>query len=693
VKPDDTLDRAAHAHRQLAQALQLARADLAALEEDNQRAHFELQLMMRSRGRRAVMGAKRLVVGTASGLVHPVSSARRLAAAARGGAAALTVLCQFVRGRSLSRVVRSLRTELRRSGLVGTIRRIGQLRSADEIAAVYRRWVSRHTPAAEALAEMARASASLEYQPLISVVTPVHNTDPQLLRACIESVRRQAYPRWELCLADDASDSEATRAVLREYAADPRIKTTRLETNSHISAASNAALALAEGEFVAMLDHDDELAPEALYEVARCLNDHRSADLIYTDEDKFDAAGRRCDPHFKPDWSPDHFLSYMYTCHLMVLRRSLVAEVGGFRVGYEGAQDYDLALRTTARTSRIRHIPKVLYHWRKVPGSAAGEVEAKPWALAAARRALEDHVRERGLDATVQPGLAPGLFRVRFRIAGRPLVTIVLPTDDQTREIDGRRVPLLSNCLRSLVQKTAYANYEILVIDNGRLSDATRAVLETVPHRRVSYSYRGAFNFAHKLNFAVGHARGSHLVVFNDDLEVVASEWLNAMLEYSQQPEIGAVGAKLFFPDGRLQHIGMVLGVCGVAAHAFHMHPGEAAGYAGSAIVTRNYSAVTGACMMTRREVFDAVGGFNERLAIDFNDVDYCLRVRRTGRRIVYTPYAQLVHLESGSFGARLQNPAELKEIRLTWGEVIERDPYYNPNLTPDFPDYRLPLD
>jgi GT2 family glycosyltransferase len=273
---------------------------------------------------------------------------------------------------------------------------------------------------------------------------------------------------------------------------------------------------------------------------------------------------------------------------------------------------------------------------------------------------------------------------------GTPLVTIVVTTDDRTRDVNGREMRLLTNCLHSVVQKTAYPNYEVLVIDNGRLSDESACFLSTVPHRRVSYAYNGAFNFAHKLNFSVRHARGEHLVIFNDDLEVISSEWMSAMLEFSQQPEIGAVGAKLLFPDGRLQHIGMVLGVCGVAAHAFHTAPGSSSGYAGGAHVIRNYSSVTGACMMTRRAVFDEVGGFNERLAIDFNDVDYCLRLRHAGYRIVYTPYAKLYHLESGSHGGREQARTEKDEMCRTWSEVIERDPYYNPNLTRDFPDHRI---
>ena len=672
------------------QALEAAKADLAALEEANQRAHFELQLMMRSRGRQLFVDGKQLVRAVLTGVRHPVRSARRVGSSARLGVASLPAVYRHVRRRSPAGVVRAVRTQVRQSGVIGTIRKIRHLGTLDHSAEAYRRWIARNTPTDEMLAEMRRTSASLPYRPHFSVITPVYNTDPALLRACIESVKAQAYPNWELCVADDASTSEATRAVLREYQGDPRIKVTRLARNSHISAASNAALGLASGEFVALLDHDDTLAPEALFEIASYLNTHADADLIYSDEDKLDPDDMRCDPHFKPDWSPELFLSYMYTCHLMVLRRSLVDAAGGFRVGYEGAQDYDLALRATCQTPRIHHVAKVLYHWRKIPGSAAAEVDAKPWALQAAQRALEDHVRERQLDAEVRPGEAPGLFRVKFHLRQQPLVTIILPTDDRTREVDGRTIHLLPNCIRSVLQKTAYANYEILVVDNGRLSDATQAFLNDVPHRRVSYAYEGAFNFAHKLNFAARHVRGTQIVVFNDDLEIISSEWLTAMLEYSQQPEIGAVGAKLLFPDGRLQHIGMVLGVCGVAAHAYHMHPGDSAGYAGSAMVVRNYSAVTGACMMTRREIFEAVGGFNERLAIDFNDVDYCLRVRKAGYRVVYTPFARLFHLESGSHGARVQNPAELEEMRRTWRDAIEHDPYYNPNLTRDFPDYRL---
>lgn len=592
--------------------------------------------------------------------------------------------------RRFSEITRLARAVLRRDGLRGTLRRLQHAGTVDR-EVEYQRWIATHTPDAQALAAMAQAVESLPSRPTISVVTPVYNTDAAWLRACIESVRQQAYPHWELCLADDASTSAETHRVLDEYAGvDPRIKIVRRVTNGHICAASNDALDLATGEFIALLDHDDELAPDALFEVARFINGHPDVDFIYSDEDKRDMAGVRSDPYFKPDWSPEHFLNFMYTNHLMVLRRSVVDAAGRFRPGTEGSQDYDLVLRIISNSDRVGHIPKVLYHWRKIPGSAAAEPTAKPWGLAAARRALEAHVERLHLDAEVLDGASPGLFRVKRRIHGNPLISIVIPTDDRSRDVDGTLVALLPHCLKSIQQRTAYQNYELVIVDNGRMSDATRDVLAGIPHRRVSYTIEGDFNFAHKLNFSVGHARGEHLVILNDDVEVISSEWLTALLEYSQDPAIGAVGAKLFYPDGRLQHIGVAMGVCGIAAHLHHQAQGYEPGYFGAALGPRNYSAVTGAVMMTRRSVFHEVGGFNEALAIDFNDIDYCLRLRKAGYRIVFTPYAELYHLESGSHGVRTWNPAEADYMKATWPEVLAADPYYNPNLTKAFPDMRI---
>jgi GT2 family glycosyltransferase len=593
--------------------------------------------------------------------------------------------------RRVADVARMARTVVRRDGLRGLFSRARQVGTTDPNAD-YRRWLATHTPTPETLTRLRAEGEGFTRQPTFSVIVPVYNTEPRWLRACVDSVLAQVYPHWQLCLIDDASTSAETVATLEDYASrDPRIVVIRQKENGHISRASNAGLDVATGEFVALLDHDDTLAPEALVEMARAINATPDADFLYSDEDKLDEAGGRCEPYFKPDWSPEQFLNFMYTNHLMVLRRSVVEAAGRFRVGYEGSQDFDLALRVITQTSRVVHVPHVLYHWRKIAESTAADAGAKPWALDAARRALKDHIARTEPDSEVQDDYAPGLFRVKRKIKGQPLVSLVITTDDRSRDVNGTMIALLPHLLRSIVQKTSYGNYEIVVVDNGRLSDATRDVLATIPHRRASYSIDGAFNFAHKLNFSMRHAQGEHVVVLNDDIEVIASEWLSAMLEYSQDPAIGAVGARLLYPDGRLQHIGVVMGVCGVAAHAFHQAPGNSPGYAGSALGPRNYSVVTGACMMTRKEIFDRLGGFNEHLAIDFNDVDYCLRVRQAGYRVVYTPYAELYHLESGSITDRVWNPAETQYMKDTWADIIARDPYYNPNLTRAFPDYRLP--
>jgi len=412
---------------------------------------------------------------------------------------------------------------------------------------------------------------------------------------------------------------------------------------------------------------------------------------VYSDEDKLDLAGARCDPYFKPDWSPEHFLACMYTPHLLMARRSLVQDVGGFRAGYEGAQDYDLLLRMSERTAQIHHVPHILYHWRKLPQSTASAGDAKPWAMDAGHRALEDAMLRRGVSAEVLPGAATGLYRVRFRIEGEPLVSLIVPTTGRPRRIGGARVDTLRMLVRSVRQKTSYPRYEFVIIaDNGEVSDEVRRALEASTHRIVPYQPGASFNFSHKINVGAAHAAGTHLLLLNDDIEVIDSGWMTAMLEYSQQREVGAVGGKLLYPDGRLQHIGIILGVTGGAAHAFHQHGGASPGYASSAVSVRNYSAVTAACMMTRREAFDSVGGFDESLAVDFNDVDYCLRLGKAGFRIVFTPFATLYHHESASFGPRVQSAKEQELMRARWAGVIDNDPYYHPELTRDFSDYRI---
>ncbi|PYR73113.1 MAG: hypothetical protein DMF86_21385, partial [Acidobacteria bacterium] len=561
---------------------------------------------------------------------------------------------------------------------------------------VYDAWFRDQLKSACDPAKTRQAVARLTRRPRISIVTPVYNTDPRWLRLLVDSVRAQTYPEWQLCLSDDGSNRHDTRAALEELSSlDPRITIVRNAANRGISAASNAALDAATGEFAALLDHDDELSPNALLEVARTIDAHPDADVIYTDEDKLELSGRHVEPFFKPDWSPEYLRSSMYIGHLTVYRRTVLDEAGRFRSPFDGSQDYDLALRVTERTDRIHHIPLVLYHWRKIPGSAAGQVDAKPWGLEAARRALADHISRLPIPATVEEQPGNGLWRVKYRICGDPLVSVVIPTDGRIARTPrgSRDLPLC--CIRSIVERTTYKNYELVIVDNGRLSPELLHYLATIRHRRVVYEPTTPFNFASKLNFAAGHAQGEHLLFLNDDTEVISEEWITAMLEFSQQSAIGAVGGKLFYPDGRLQHVGVVLGIGGGACHVFAGQPANSPGYFGSALVIRNYSAVTGACCMTRRDVFDEVGGFDERFATDFNDVDYCLRVRARSYRIVATPFAQLYHHEGATFGSRehIVNPAEVQALSERWAPVIAADPFYNRNLTRSSLDYRLRLD
>ena len=584
------------------------------------------------------------------------------------------------------RVIRSI-------GLKGTLRRYARiLRGRPVNAEVYDAWFRQHRKAA--LADHHPTIEAFPHRPRISLITPVFNTDPRWLERLVDSVRAQTYPDWELCLADDGSTRDDTRAALDRLNGDSKIRIIRLSANAGISAASNAALAAATGEFAGLLDHDDELDPDALYEVVKLLNAHPDVDLVYTDEDKLEFDGTHVEPYFKPDWSPEYLRSTMYIGHLTVYRRTLIERIGGFRSEFDGSQDYDLALRATAQTNRIRHIPRILYHWRKTQGSAAGDTAAKPWGLDAARRALADHVATLPIPATVEDQPGHGFWRVRYQILGNPLVSVVIPTDGRIVQTRHGNRDLLWHCIRSIAQRTGYRNYELLIADNGRLSPQVMALLSEVPHRRLVYEMTHPFNFAAKVNFAARHARGEHLLLLNDDTEVINDEWMSAMLELSQQNEIGAVGGKLFYPDGRIQHVGVVLGIGGGACHVLAGHGGDAPGYFGSALVIRNYSAVTGACCMTRRAVFEEVGGFDERFALDFNDVDYCLRVGARGYRIVSTPFARLYHFEGASFGSRehIVNPAEIKALSDRWSAVIDADPFYNPNLTRSGLDYSLRL-
>ncbi len=520
----------------------------------------------------------------------------------------------------------------------------------------------------------------------ISIVMPVYNVQSQWLWAAVESVRRQFYPHWELCIADDASTSSDTREALAKIEAlsDPRILVQRLPENRGIAGASNAALAMATGEYVGLLDNDDVLTRDALLEMA-CRIDADAPDLLYSDEDKIDENGQHVEPHFKPDFNPEYFFSINYMCHFTVIRRALLQRIGGFRSGFDGAQDYDLLLRATENGERVAHIAKVLYHWRKTASSTALASSAKPQAGEAGLRALNESLQRRGIAANVMAGPFPTTYRAERSIAGQPLVSIVIPFRDKPE--------LLDTCVRSILRRTDYPHFEILGIDNGSVGADTAALMNRLISEdpRVRFVRHDVpFNYSAINNFGAQQARGEHLLFLNNDTEVIDANWLRAMLEHSQRPEIGVVGAKLLYSDDRIQHAGVIIGIGGVAGHAHIMAPASDPGYFARAQLPQNLSAVTFACAMTRRTVFDQLGGLNEReLTVAFNDIDFCLRAVEAGYQIVYTPYALLYHHESRSRGyednaeklARFAK--EIAYMQHRHREILARgDPHYNPNLS-----------
>ncbi|HEX2700610.1 MAG TPA: glycosyltransferase [Acidimicrobiales bacterium] len=535
----------------------------------------------------------------------------------------------------------------------------------------YRRWCERSGPTPGRLAAVAEHVAQLVDPPLISVVMPVFNTEPSWLDEAIRSVRGQLYDNWELCIGDDGSSRPETAAVLEAHlAGEPRIRLIRLPESQGIVGASNAALSLATGELVAFLDHDDELKPQALAMVALRLRDEPGTDLLYTDEDKREPDGRLVEPFFKPDWSPDHLMSRNYVCHLLVVRRALLDKLGGFRPGYDGSQDYDLVLRATELTDGIAHIPEPLYTWRKVAGSTAAEADAKPWALDAARRALADALLRRNTPGAVADGLHPTTYRVRYALRGAPKVSIVIPTRD--------RGAMLRTCIDSIVERSTYTNYELIVVDNQSEDPETLGYLGAVPGLVLRYPFR--FNYSRMMNMACSEADGDLLLLLNNDTVVRSPDWIEALAEHAQRAEVGIVGARLLYPSGRPQHEGIITGYAG--GHAGNVDHG---GYWGLGDVVRNCTAVTGACTMVRPAVYWAIGGHDERLRVAFNDVDLCLRARQAGYDVVYTPYAELSHIEGGTRGvhAHVDDDA-MFEGRWATDRCVDR--FYSPNLSRRWP-------
>lgn len=544
----------------------------------------------------------------------------------------------------------------------------------------YQAWFEKHRVKGEDIPSLRQEAAALVYRPCITIVTPVFNTPRQWLEECVQSVVDQIYEKWELILVDDDSTDPDLLKSLPEIAArDPRIITAKVDKRGGISAASNRGLELAKGEWIGFLDHDDVLEPDALSEHVKWLQAHRDAELIYSDEDKLTEQGFDS-PIFKPDWSPDYFLSCNYICHFTIIRREVLEAVGGFRSEFDGAQDYDLFLRISERTTRIDHIPRVLYHWRRSPGSTADNIRRKPGSLETGRLALEAHLERKGERGHVTVDWRTHAYWIKRELTETKKVSIIIPMRD--------RVDLLARCLESVTRETTYAPYEIIIVDNDSELAETKAYLAGLKHKVLRYG--GPFNFSAINNFAVEQTDSPWLLFLNNDTEVIERDWLTIMAEHIQRPEVGAVGPRLLYPDDTVQHGGIVVGVGGIAEHAFRGFPAEAPGVCRQLQVTRNYSAVTGACLLTRRDVFHKVRGFDEeRLPVTFNDVDLCLKIRREGYLVVYTPFATLYHHESGTRRPPVE-PLETEVMRERWAALLEYDPYYNPNLSRERADFSL---
>jgi GT2 family glycosyltransferase len=589
-----------------------------------------------------------------------------------------------VRGKALIEFCRNLGKQ----GLAAATRELMARYSDGNIRALagYAHWAERYDNIGdEEHKAWQKKLDQLPSRPLISIVVPVYQTPERWLRRCIDSVLEQVYPEWELCIANDASPSAHVRQVLDEYAArDARIKVVHRPVNGHISAASNSALDVCSGTFIGLLDHDDELRPHALLEMAAAIAADPHIRMLYSDEDKVDETGRRFHPNFKPDWDPELLRAQNYICHFSVIDADLVREVGGFRLGYEGSQDHDLLLRCSEQLqpAQVRHIPQVLYHWRAIAGSTALARDAKDYASVAGARAVSDHLERIAAPARVEE-LPHGHFRIRWQLGAQaPKVSLIVPTRD--------RVELLRMCVESVLEKTDYPDYEIVVVDNQSSDQETLAYFDSLASKqnvRV-LRYDAPFNYSEINNWAASQCTGDVICLLNNDIEVISGDWLQEMVSLAIRPEVGAVGAMLYYPDDTIQHAGVILGMYGVAGHIYGGMPRGYPGHGARALVAQTLSAVTAACLVVRREVYQEVGGLDPQLKVAFNDIDFCLRVRAAGYRNLWTPFAELYHHESASRGkedteeklARFRGEVDFMKNR--WGDALLNDPAYNPNLS-----------
>ena len=554
---------------------------------------------------------------------------------------------------------------------------------AQTTAPVYEKWYEEHRVTA---AELEREAAIVfREMPLISILVPAYRTTEKFLRAMIESLRAQSYSNWELCLADASENDSDVLPVVREYQAkDGRIRYQRITENRGIPENTNEALAMAEGDYIGLLDHSDLLAPNALFEVVKAINEDPAREAIYTDEDKISSDGSlHREPHFKPDYDLDLLRSTNYISHFFVVKRSVAEWVGGFRREYNGSQDYDFIFRCTEQAEKTHHIPEVLYHWRISENSTAENIENKLYCFEAGKKAIEDHLERTGETATVDYTNHLGYYRVTYEVKEQPLISIVIPNRDEAQT--------LRACLESIWAKTTYPNYEILIVENNSEKRETLEYyreLKGKPGVRL-LRWPDEFNYSAINNFAVRQAKGEYILLLNNDMELITPNWLELMLGMCQREDVGIVGCKLIYPDDTIQHAGVILGMSGLADHAFPGLPAGAIGYCNRPNLQQDLSAVTAACLMVKKSIYDEVGGMEERLKVEFNDVDFCLKVRKAGYLVVYEPNVQLYHYESKSRGQddtpekRERWANEVKFVSTRWKDILEKgDPYYNRNLS-----------
>lgn len=546
----------------------------------------------------------------------------------------------------------------------------------------YEAWLARHKVDKRTLRR--QKHAAFAQKPLISIVIPLYCTPLPYLKELLESVRRQSYENWQLCLADGSPDDKAKEFIEKHYGREKRIVYRKLKENGGISVNTNEAVALAAGEYLMLCDHDDTLEPDALYEIVKAIND-TGADVLYTDEDKVSMDGRHYfDPNFKPDFNLFRLRENNYICHIFVVKKSLTDETGLLRSEFDGAQDFDFILRCCEKAQKITHIPKVLYHWRCHMDSTAADPSSKAYAYEAGRKAVREHYQRLGIDAKVEMTERPGWYRSHVKVQGNPLISVIIPNKDHTDDLE--------LCLFSMTRKSTYRNYEILIVENNSEKEETfeyyRKLPDRYPKARV-LTWEKEFNYSAINNFAAKEAKGEYLLFLNNDVEILTPDWMEEMLQNCQQENVAAVGAKLYYPDDTIQHAGVVLGLGGIAGHIMCRASKEDPGYFGRMISVQEISAVTAACMMVKKSDFDAVGGLDETFQVAFNDIDLCMKFRAAGKKIIFTPYAELYHYESKSRGLedtpekQFRFDKEVKRFQEKWAQQLEMgDPYYSPNLS-----------